>query len=146
MARTAERKGFLAKIIMVLTVMLIGGAAVPAAHADKKCDDALAAYKDQLGALMTANREYVQTLNAIAKKMKKSAKNYKVNADYIKHVASDQSVSKKEASKMEKMFQKAQTIAQSLEEIRQKTREFEAVLDETDKAYRKYDNDCDAER
>ena len=146
MIRNGEKNGVLLKLMGLMLALVIGAAAAPMAYADKKCDDALAAYKDQLGALMAANREYVKALNEVAKTMKKSAKQYKVNSDYIKQVASDQSVSKKEAAKMEKMFMKAQQISQSLEEIKRKTGELEAEIERTDQAYRKYDNDCDAER
>ena len=145
-----EQKNLLSLVVKSSTAFILGAiiiiGSISNAHADRKCEAALDNLEKEMRELMIVNREYAKTLMGVVKKIKKSAKRYKVDKKTIAAIASDTSVSKKEAAKTKKMEKKLEVILDELKTVEDATKEMRDKLGEVGEAYGGVDNDCDAER
>jgi len=141
-----NRLGMLARLsaVIVFGVIMLAGFQ-STAYADKKCEAALENLHAKFHDFMLQNRQYAKLLATAAKEMKKSAKKHKGDSAQIQRFVNDREMSKKEAKKINKMFQKAELINKKLEAIKKETAIMEHKLEAADEAYRKVINSCDAE-
>ena len=133
----------LAAVVVCGALIVVGFSST--AHADRKCEAALETLHAKFHDFMLQNRSYAKLLSTAAKEMKKSAKKHKGDSTQIQRFVNDREMSKKEAKKINKMFQKAELIHKKLEEIKRGTATLESKLEAANAAYLKTADACDAE-
>ena len=107
-------------IIISVSIFIFGFGSYASADRNEKCYQAVVALERVMREGIVDNRSCMKSLGALFKKMNKSAKRYKANESAIDKFMIDERISKKEATKIQKMADKSTLLSSTYEEIQVK--------------------------